>query len=234
MTTSSSTAPLIPSQSVERDPNCGQGHLSAQTRASMAFARRGRVFSETPYLPDLAFWQVEPCLGSSRYCLALSRPGCTIGSLRSSRRVMDREEFLHRVYRLRGEGESIRSIAKALGVHRSRVERALKALAHGAAKRDVLLGGSSAAGGFVGRHHELGRLNAALEEALAGRGQLVILAGEPGIGKTRTTKEFAACAAGCECSRGDAKRVKGRHPTGRGFRSFGRTLPTHSQTGLSL
>ncbi|MQG54215.1 MAG: hypothetical protein FI710_04260 [SAR202 cluster bacterium] len=39
--------------------------------------------------------------------------------------------------------------------------------------------------GFIGRQSELGMLTAALDEALAGRGQMVMLAGEPGIGKTR-------------------------------------------------
>jgi len=39
--------------------------------------------------------------------------------------------------------------------------------------------------GFIGRQSELGMLTAALDEALAGKGQMVMLAGEPGIGKTR-------------------------------------------------
>ncbi|MCI0904140.1 MAG: AAA family ATPase, partial [Chloroflexi bacterium] len=43
--------------------------------------------------------------------------------------------------------------------------------------------------GFIGRQQELAVLTAALDEALAGRGQLVMLAGEPGIGKTRTAQE---------------------------------------------
>jgi predicted ATPase len=47
---------------------------------------------------------------------------------------------------------------------------------------------------FVGRQAELGLLQAALEDTLAGRGRLVMLAGEPGIGKTRTAREFAAYA----------------------------------------
>ena len=38
---------------------------------------------------------------------------------------------------------------------------------------------SSTSGGFVGRHQELAELKAALEEALAGQGRLVMLAGEP-------------------------------------------------------
>ena len=37
-------------------------------------------------------------------------------------------------------------------------------------------------------------LTASLDEAFAGHGQLVMLAGEPGIGKTRTAQEIAACA----------------------------------------
>ncbi len=44
---------------------------------------------------------------------------------------------------------------------------------------------------FVGRQREMGELRAALEESMAGRGRLVLLAGEPGIGKTRTAQELA-------------------------------------------
>ena len=46
-------------------------------------------------------------------------------------------------------------------------------------------------GAFVGRHREMGELNAALEDALSGRGRVVMLVGEPGIGKTRTSEEMA-------------------------------------------
>ncbi len=44
---------------------------------------------------------------------------------------------------------------------------------------------------FVGRQQELAVLTAALDDALSGRGRLVMLAGEPGIGKTRLARELA-------------------------------------------
>jgi DNA-binding CsgD family transcriptional regulator len=47
---------------------------------------------------------------------------------------------------------------------------------------------------FVGRQAEMGVLQAALEDALVGRGRLVMLVGEPGIGKTRTVREFVTHA----------------------------------------
>ncbi len=47
---------------------------------------------------------------------------------------------------------------------------------------------------FVGRGSILTQLDAALEDAGAGRGRIVLLAGEAGIGKTRTAEEFAATA----------------------------------------
>ena len=53
---------------------------------------------------------------------------------------------------------------------------------------------SRAGGVFVGRHREMGELKACLEEALSGRGRLVTLVGEPGIGKTRTAQELATYA----------------------------------------
>ncbi|MBE0610231.1 MAG: AAA family ATPase [Dehalococcoidia bacterium] len=49
-------------------------------------------------------------------------------------------------------------------------------------------------GPFVGREKELERLRKAFDAALAGRGGLVMLVGEPGIGKTRTTEELEAYA----------------------------------------
>ena len=44
---------------------------------------------------------------------------------------------------------------------------------------------------FIGRQQELAVLTAALDATLSGRGQMVMLAGEPGIGKTRTAQELA-------------------------------------------
>src|SRR5690349_12098825 len=47
---------------------------------------------------------------------------------------------------------------------------------------------------FVGRDAELALLTSALDRAFGGAGQLVLLAGEPGIGKTRTVEQIAAQA----------------------------------------
>ena len=47
---------------------------------------------------------------------------------------------------------------------------------------------------FVGRERELGELTSALDSALEGRGGIVMLAGEPGIGKTRLAEELAEIA----------------------------------------
>ena len=53
---------------------------------------------------------------------------------------------------------------------------------------------SLAGGVFVGRQREMGDLKGRLEDALSGRGRLVTLVGEPGIGKTRTAQELATYA----------------------------------------
>jgi eukaryotic-like serine/threonine-protein kinase len=47
---------------------------------------------------------------------------------------------------------------------------------------------------FVGCAGELAVLAADLDAAVAGRGRVVLLAGEPGIGKTRLAEELAARA----------------------------------------
>jgi DNA-binding CsgD family transcriptional regulator len=48
---------------------------------------------------------------------------------------------------------------------------------------------------LLNREHELAQLRRALDDALCGRGQVVVTAGEPGIGKTTLAEEFAAKAA---------------------------------------
>ena len=48
---------------------------------------------------------------------------------------------------------------------------------------------------FVGRRRELDALSTALNAACDGHGRLVLVAGEPGIGKTRTALEVAAMAS---------------------------------------
>src|SRR5215218_9963676 len=48
---------------------------------------------------------------------------------------------------------------------------------------------------FVGRDPELATLNDGLTAALGGRGSAVVVAGEPGAGKTRLAQEFGERAA---------------------------------------
>ena len=48
---------------------------------------------------------------------------------------------------------------------------------------------------FVGRQKEMGELKAALEDTLSGHGRLVMISGDPGIGKTRTSTELATYAS---------------------------------------
>ncbi|HVA19635.1 MAG TPA: protein kinase [Solirubrobacteraceae bacterium] len=51
-----------------------------------------------------------------------------------------------------------------------------------------------ARGVFVGRARELERLRSSFDEAFAGRGNVVMLVGEPGIGKTRAAQEIETYA----------------------------------------
>src|SRR5262249_40455334 len=48
---------------------------------------------------------------------------------------------------------------------------------------------------FVGRESEMSVLGGALEDALGGRGRLLLLVGGPGMGKGRTAEELATWAA---------------------------------------
>jgi predicted ATPase len=113
---------------------------------------------------------------------------------------MEREQFLKQVGLLRAEGNSIRAIAVELAVHRSSIERALKSLR--LAESDEQFHSLEhtrpkdwrTKETFIGRHWEVGELKAALEIALSGHGQLIMLAGEPGIGKTRTAQELTTYA----------------------------------------
>ena len=47
---------------------------------------------------------------------------------------------------------------------------------------------------FVGRERVLADLKTAMDATMAGQGRVVMLAGEPGIGKTRTAQELATFA----------------------------------------
>ena len=67
----------------------------------------------------------------------------------------------------------------------------------------LAVAGRSSTRPFVGRVQELADLASALEEAASGRGSLVLLTGEPGIGKTRLMSELARVAG--------AARRAGRH-----------------------
>ncbi|HEV8573309.1 MAG TPA: AAA family ATPase [Dehalococcoidia bacterium] len=67
---------------------------------------------------------------------------------------------------------------------------------------------------FTGREEETALLRSHLEEAVRGRGRLVLVAGEPGVGKTRLVSELAVYAAdrGLEVLSGRAYETEGMPP----------------------
>ena len=58
-----------------------------------------------------------------------------------------------------------------------------------------LLGFDTGRSGFVGREPELAQMEQAWTRAITGQRQLILLAGEPGIGKTRLASQFASVRA---------------------------------------
>jgi len=82
------------------------------------------------------------------------------------------------------------AVQEALAEISPSAERAPVAPAAGQGNRlDGLAGG-----GFVGREREMEELRTAVDDALSGKGRLVLLVGEPGIGKTRAAEEIATYA----------------------------------------
>jgi len=102
------------------------------------------------------------------------------------------------------------------------VEQSLKVIASSSvemAQRPVQQDAKSlarlAGGIFVGRQLEMADLQAGLSGATSGRGRLLMLAGEPGSGKTRTTEQLATYARLC-----NAEVLVGRCYEGEGAPAF--------------
>ena len=148
-----------------------EGHLEAE----LACGRAAELISELESLVT-----EHPLRERFRYqlMLALYRTGRQVEALevyRDARRVLGEELGLE-------PSRSLRDLERAILSQDSSLDPELVEV--------VAEAGESAAGAFVGRRAELDDLVAALDEALRGRGRLVLLAGDPGIGKSRLADEL--------------------------------------------
>jgi hypothetical protein len=88
----------------------------------------------------------------------------------------------------------------------------------------------------VGRDEELAILEQSLQEARGGRGGVLLLLGEAGIGKSRPAREAAAAAAGRGCgSWSGGRAAAGRSRTGRSpRRCSARSAPVGGKAGARV
>src|SRR5439155_18300687 len=119
-------------------------------------------------------------------------------------RELFRYQLMLALYCTGGQAEALQAYRDAGRVLREELglvpSRALRDLERAILSQDLSLEpepaeaagdvGESAPVAFVGRKAELVELVAGLEEALDGRGSLILLAGEPGIGKSRLADEL--------------------------------------------
>jgi DNA-binding SARP family transcriptional activator/tetratricopeptide (TPR) repeat protein len=145
--------------------------------------------------------------------LALGRHADLIGELESLvaehlLRERLRGQLMHALYRCGRQAEALevyqdarRALTDELGIEPG---RELRELQEAILRQDPALDHSAvdeaapepSRGVFVGRRRELAELAGALDDALAGRGRLVLLVGEPGIGKSRLADELMAQVRG--------------------------------------
>ena len=152
--------------------------------------------------------------------------------VRSADRVVSKDELLEAVWPGQSVSESVlpKCVAAARrAVGDTRTRPAVIQTVHGRGYRFVApvqsrtaaatakgaAGAVQSVAPFVGHAHAMERLHHALESALAGHGRVVLLVGEPGIGKTRTAEELAA-----EARRRGALALVGRAYEGEGAPAF--------------
>jgi predicted ATPase/DNA-binding SARP family transcriptional activator len=120
-------------------------------------------------------------------------------------RERPRRQLMVALYRCGRQAEALevyrdtrQSLVEQLGIEPSRelreLERAILEQDHSLDFVDDVAADDARPGDFVGRDRELAALDEALGDALAGRGRLCLLAGEPGIGKSRLADELLAHA----------------------------------------
>ena len=174
--------------------------------ADLAYESFAQV--ETARLEELRLAALEDRIDAD---LGLGRHAELIGELEAlvsahALRERLRGQLILALYRCRRQAEALeayraarRVLVEELGIEPSRELRELEQailqhdpsldLRAAAAAEEV-----SPPGVFVGRAAELQELDRALADALAGHGRLVLLGGEPGIGKSRLADEVAARA----------------------------------------
>ena len=145
--------------------------------------------------------------------LALGRHADLIGELEAlvaehPLRERLRGQLMQALYRSGRQAEALeayqnahRAMTEELGIEPSRELQELQQaiLRHDPALEHAAVDEAApepSRGVFVGRERELAELVGALEDVLGGHGRLVLVAGEPGIGKSRLTDELIGQARG--------------------------------------
>jgi hypothetical protein len=148
----------------------------------------------------------RPSAHSSRRCAA--EAGATGAGAKPSRQISARtRDALHHIpiwgvrtsptHRMATAGRR-RAVSTRRSLDSSRDPLDTWAMERGAGQQIAppAVAGRSSVRPFVGRVQELADLASALEEAASGRGSLVLVTGEPGIGKTRLMSELARVGSG--------------------------------------